>query len=243
MRILTTKGEKQVKIINEIKSGIFSGTFKKTSYSQCGEDIIVDFILNSLKIKDPNYLDIGAHHPININNTYLFYTKGFNGVCIEPDPILFNEIKKKRKRDVCLNIGIGTQNKNSADFYVMSSKSLSTFSKQVAENYQNNENQKIEKVIKIPLKEINQVIKDNFYKYPNFVSLDVEGMEIDILNNFNFSEYAPEIFCIETLTYSENNKEQKIFAINKILEANGYFIYADTYINTIYVRTQTWKDR
>ena len=49
--------------------------FLKNSYSQCGEDLIVEFILNGLKIKHPTYMDIGAHHPFYLSNTALFTQK------------------------------------------------------------------------------------------------------------------------------------------------------------------------
>jgi hypothetical protein len=61
---------------------------RKVSYSQSGEDVIVDFIFQILKIQKPSYLDVGAHHPSYLSNTYLFYQKGCQGVCIEPDPVL-----------------------------------------------------------------------------------------------------------------------------------------------------------
>ncbi len=60
-----------------------------------------------LLLKQPTYLDIGAHHPTYLINTAFFYLKGLRGVCIEPDPFLFAEFKKERKKDTCLNVGIG----------------------------------------------------------------------------------------------------------------------------------------
>ena len=107
----------------------------KISFSQCGEDLIVAHLMAALKISEPTYLDIGAHHPSLLSNTYLLYLKGSRGVCIEPDPKLFAQLKAKRKRDVCLNVGIGFDGSRSGDFYIMSSDSLSTFSKEEAERF------------------------------------------------------------------------------------------------------------
>lgn len=59
--------------------------FKKISYSQCGEDLIVSFIFNRLGILNPNYIDIGAHHPYKLSNTAFFYESGSRGINIEPD--------------------------------------------------------------------------------------------------------------------------------------------------------------
>ncbi|MFM6249337.1 MAG: hypothetical protein ACKPEQ_09345, partial [Dolichospermum sp.] len=66
---------------------LFNKDSKHISYSQCGEDLIINFIFNNLGIINPSYLDIGAHHPTYLSNTYSFYRKGCQGVCVEPDPV------------------------------------------------------------------------------------------------------------------------------------------------------------
>jgi len=84
------------------------GIFYQKSYSQCGEDLIVNYIFNTMKIAHPTYLDIGAHHPCFLSNTYLFFRQGSRGVSIEPVPFLFSKIKRARGRDVNLNIGLSS---------------------------------------------------------------------------------------------------------------------------------------
>jgi hypothetical protein len=76
--------------------------FKKTSYSQSGEDVIVKFIFDCIGISKPTYLDVGAHHPYYISNTALFYESGSIGINIEPDPLLFKEFLNHRKNDIKL---------------------------------------------------------------------------------------------------------------------------------------------
>ncbi len=129
------------------------------------------------------------------------------------------------------------------DFYVMTTKTLNTFSKEEAERYQSYGIQKIEKVLKIPLFPVNDIINDYFSGCPNLVSLDVEGLDLDILKTFDFKKYRPEVFCVETLTYTENKSEVKITEINDLLSSNGYIVYADTYINTIFVEKNSWLKR
>ena len=63
------------KVINKLSSNKRkpeNNQFLKKSYSQCGEDLIVKFIFDILNIKNPSYIDIGAHHPNYISNTALF---------------------------------------------------------------------------------------------------------------------------------------------------------------------------
>lgn len=214
----------------------------KISYSQCGEDLILQQLFMVLGISKVSYLDVGAHHPTYLSNTYLFYENGGRGVCVEPDPSLFKAFGKKRPRDTHLNCGVGIA-PGEADFYVMSTSTLNTFSKVEAERYQSYGQQRIMKTISIKLETINEVIRQNFEKAPNLVSLDVEGLDYLILQNFDFKNCRPEVFCLETLSYTEDRSERKLNEIIELMHANGYLTYADTYINTIFVDATAWNNR
>lgn len=229
--------------VDKLRNRILGEKKSKISYSQCGEDIIMEFILDQLHIDKPLYLDIGAHHPVYLSNTYKFYKKGGHGVCIEPDPTLFKLIKNKRPRDICLNVGIGVTQQAQVDFYVMSCRTLNTFCKDEAERYQSYGKHKIDDVMQIPLININDLIEKNFVTSPNIVSLDVEGLDLEILYSFDFSKYRPEVFCVETITYTEDKSEEKIEAIIQLMTSKNYFVYADTYINTIFLDRTAWADR
>lgn len=217
---------------------------KKISYSQKGEDLIVDFVFKVLKIEKPTYLDIGTNHPIKINNTYLFYKKGSRGVCVEPNPRLCKLIKKKRARDICLNAGISSEQKDITNYYMMSSDVLNTFSKKEADELIKTTNQTILNVVKIPLIPVEKVINKYFDgKTPNFISLDTEGYDLKILKSINFEKFRPEIICVETLTYTENNTEEKETEIIDFMAKKDYYAHANTYINTIFVDKNKWLNR
>lgn len=111
------------------------GKHARISYSQTGEDLIVESVFTALGIPRPSYLDIGAHDPVYLSNTYIFYRKGCRGVCVEADTALHRKIARKRPGDVCLNIGIGASGEGTAPFYIMSSPTLNTFSREEAERY------------------------------------------------------------------------------------------------------------
>ena len=204
--------------------------------------MIVGRILSLLGIENPAYLDIGANDPVVRNNTYFLYEKGCSGVNVEPDPFLFKKLKSKRRRDVNLNIGIGSGDEK-LTFYVLSSKTLSTFSKETALRYLNYGNQKIEKEITIEVSNVNLIIEKYFQSKPNYVSLDVEGLEMEILKSIDLGRRRPEIFCVETLTYTEDNTETKLVEIIEYMRSQDYIVQSDTYINTIFVDTSSWKNR
>lgn len=223
--------------------GIINTKRPKISYSQCGEDLIIHYIFKWLKINKPTYIDVGAFHPTKLSNTYLFYKNGAEGVCIEPDPVLYSEIKKNRVRDKCLNVGIGVDENSSAKFYVMTSKTLNTFSKEEAMRYKKYKNQKIEMVVDLPIMTINNAIEKHCEKTPDFISIDIEGMELKILKSLDFEKFRPKVFCIETLTYTEDKSEEKVQETIDFLVSKNYFVYADTYINTIFVDKKIWNQR
>lgn len=211
-----------------------------TSYSQCGEDMIIRYIFDALHIPTPTYLDIGAHHPTYLNNTFVFYQSGAQGVNIEPDPRLLSAFDKLRPRDTNINVGI-TEKKGVLDFYVMSVPTLNTFSAEDAHAATREGKTKIDEIIKVPVIPINDVLEDHFSgKALDFVSLDVEGLDLQILRSFNFVRWRPKVLCVETITYSEQHKGKKIPDIERILLDQNYFVYADTHINTIFVDRHVW---
>ncbi|MGO4415469.1 FkbM family methyltransferase [Cupriavidus sp. KB_39] len=214
----------------------------RRSFAQAGEDMIVDFIFRAIGIDRPNYLDIGAHHPTRLSNTHFFYTQGCRGVNVEPDPDLFDAFLVKRPEDVNLNVGIGEGNVSALPFHVMSTRTLNTFSSAEAARYEGTGLHRVEKIIEVPVVSINTVIETHFGgASPDFVSVDVEGLDIEIVKSLDLKRFRPAVICVETLTFSETREEEKIPEIGDYLAAQGYFAYADTYINTLFVDRARWK--
>lgn len=213
------------------------------SYSQSGEDRILAFIFRSLGINRPSYLDIGAHHPQFLNNTYVFYRQGGRGINIEPDPILFSAIAKSRPKDVNLQIGIGPE-KGEQPFYLMNPPTLNTFSESEARKYCEESRHSIDKIIKVHVNTISNVIGEHCKgAFPNLLTLDAEGMDEVILDSIEFSKSKPLVICVETLEYARKTAPQKNLVIAEKLSCHGYFVYADTYINTIFVLRDQWEGR
>ena len=212
------------------------------SFAQCGEDLIVHYVLNALGRRDITYLDIGAHHPSYLSNTYFFYLRGHRGVCVEPDATLLAAFRSDRPRDTLLNIGIAPE-AGIADFYVLSTPTLNTFSKQEAERFASYGRQRIERVERVPIRNINSVIDEHFTARPDLLSIDVEGLDLAILQSLDFARHGPDVCCVETLSYTEDRSERKLTEVIDFMASRGYFVYADTYVNSIFVRMAAWKAR
>jgi len=89
----------------------------------------------------------------------------------------------------------------------------------------------------VPAIRIEEVIQRHFSGLPDFISLDVEGADFEILAAFDFANYPVPVWVVETVRYSVNHIKEKVTSIAELMESRGYFVYADTYINTIFVET------
>lgn len=232
-----------MRLFNKIFRKIFP--FYKLSFSQFGEDLILESLFNQLEIRNPTYLDIGANDPRYINNSYYFYLHGSRGVLIEPNEYLYKKNKKIRPRDIVLNVGVGISNVNEADFYLFPNfaNGLSTFSEAEALHWKNVGMKGLgkinyEKVVRIPLISIDTILETYFSpESPNLISLDIEGLDFDILKAINFNKYTPDVICVETMGYDEKGNTFKKNDIIDYLKLKGYWCYADTRVNTIFVRS------
>jgi FkbM family methyltransferase len=204
------------------------------SYAQCGEDRIVHFMLGYLGIKTMDYLDIGAYEPISINNKFLFYEIGHRGVLIEPNVSMCRKLKQVRPEDTVLEAGIGITAEREADYYVMTDASWNTFSKEEAEHQEkvSSGRIKIKEVIKMPLLNINQVMKDHFPSAPAFVSVDTQGLELAILKTIDFDRFRPKVICAETLV---TGTKKMVPEVGEFMASKGYVVRGMSFVNSLFV--------
>jgi FkbM family methyltransferase len=205
----------------------------KLSYAQFGEDLVAASLFLSIKIDKPTYLDIGANEPISSNNTYFFYQRGARGVLVEPTPFYAEKLKAVRPDDTVLGAGIGITDATEMDFYIMSEPQHNTFKKEHAEQFVREKGYTIERVLKIPLLDINRVMADHFGgAAPDYLSIDAEGWEFDITKKIDFNRFRPKVVCIETLLPNtvRHNPE-----ISKYMAERGYEVHGMTFPNTLYM--------
>jgi Methyltransferase FkbM domain len=111
---------------------------------------------------------------------------------------------------------------------------LNTFSKEEAEIIvsKSRGQRSIEKVVKLPLVNINAIIENHFPKAPDFVSIDTEGLDLEILKSLDFDRYRPAVLCVETLILGTMRVKTEIL---ELMKAKGYSIRGGTFVNTIFV--------
>ncbi len=231
-------------MIKSLKNWIFYRGYQffgRNTFSQAGEDAIINNLLFQAGILQPTYLELGVCHPWEGNNTYKFYLRGATGVLVEADGSQISFIERSRPKDKVLNIGVTFTGEREAEFFIFDEKSVSTFSKEEAAIRQTSGNQLI-KTVKVPLMSINQIIEENFQNCPDILSIDIEGLDFEVLSQLDYKKYPIPIICAETCTYSLNHIKPKDRRIEELLSSYGYFLYADTYLNGIFVQDQWFKN-
>lgn len=223
------------KILNYIKYHLSRDY--KISYSQNGEDILISRIFKNLNIQKVYYLDIGANHPKKYSNTYLLYSMGSSGVCVEPNKELSEKIKKNRPRDNVLNVAISDKIEI-LPYFSFKDDALNTFSEEESRRNVSHGN-KFLRTYPVRAVTLNNVF-DKLPRTPDLVSLDIEWYDEKALRVFDFSKYKPIVWCIETI--KKNDEEwSKNTSLIKLVEENGYVVYGDTNINTIFVKNEVMK--
>lgn len=218
--------------------------FNKASFSQSGEDSICAYVLYELGLLDfekITYLDLGANDPIVMSNTYLFYLQGARGVLVEANPFLAQRLEAARPEDSVVKKLVDTVDDEKRGFYILNGDGLSSPDyNQVEEVMRINPSLRIEEKIDTKTVTVNTLIKSFFDgKAPTILSVDIEGMDMDILASIDFHRFRPVLIVIEMVSYDINLAFQtKNSNIKFFLEEQRYVEYAYTGINAVFVDRQ-----
>lgn len=219
---------KDVKVYPKILEGV-------EYYSQHNQDsIIYNTFFNGKE--NGVFIDVGANHPILINNTFFFEKKGWSGYAF--DPILAHEKLWGEQRTAKLfNVAVSNDNKD-IQFTAVSSKMrelewvdmLSHVTESLNESHQYESNVITVKTI---------MLKDFFLEYNikqvDYMSIDVEGHELNVLKGIDWDKCNISVLTIENNTgkYSLQGCDE----IREFMNRNGYIYYARIWgLDDIFVR-------
>jgi FkbM family methyltransferase len=207
---------------------IFRGNIFNT-YSQLGEDRVLDSLLGCKG--DGFYVDVGTNDPKRFNNTMRFYKKGWRGINIEPDPRVFKKIVRNRPQDINLNIGI-SKKPSSLPFFIFDPDTLSTFSQDSADVYVK-EGFLLREVLNINTETLSQVLMKYASGIPiDFISVDTEGYDLEVLQSCDLLSTRPTLICVETERQSSVSSEG--LNIEAYLISMRYKKVYDNGLNSIY---------
>lgn len=213
-------------------SGIYA--YHQISFSQEGEDCILQRIFE--RQQSGFYIDVGAHHPQRFSNTYRFYLRGWRGINIDAMPGSMEPFKKLRPEDINLEVAI-SDSAQVLTYYMFNEPALNGFSDEVAASRDSNYWKLIEKR-SIKTQTLAEIL-DNYLPQDqkiDFLSIDVEGLDYQVLVSNNWQKYKPQIVLVEELNTSLSNlsSDSKVW---ELMNQNGYELFAKTF-NTSFYRTK-----
>lgn len=194
-----------------------------TSYSQNGEDIILQALFRSKPTGF--YVDIGAHHPKRYSNTHKLYKQGWHGINIDANPTSMIFFQYFRRRDINLCLGVGP-NDSTLDYHQFSEPAVNTFSIEDAEKQKQKKWNTYLGSKKIPVKTINSILSDHLS--PNttidLLNIDIEGLDLEVLKSLNLSKYRPNTIVIEDHQFNADRPQNS--EIHNFLTKAGYRLHS-----------------
>ena len=192
---------------------------KQLSPSQLGQDL---WALEKSNYKqDGFFVEFGATDGVLLSNTYLLEKEyGWNGLCAEPNPIFFEKLKKNRNcitDDACIYAHTGEKLSFilANEFGGLEEQAMAGKHKENVQAYKSDD-----QTITVETISLNDFLKvHNAPKDIDYISIDTEGSEYEILSTFPFSKWNVRLFTIE------HNYEPQREKINKLLTTNGYELH------------------
>jgi hypothetical protein len=194
---------------------------KKKYYSQSGEDI---FILNKFK-KSGFYVDVGCNHPLRINNCHLLYQNKWRGINIDLDKLSIELFNFVRREDININMAVSLK-KGKIKYYY--NKFLGLSNSLLKKKY-------LPYFDMINSYRLDIIIDKTKFKNKriDFLSIDAEGKDIDVLRSLDFKRYNPRSICIEIWDSKKGYKKHKVY---KFLIQKKYSLVSKKDENYIFIK-------
>ena len=220
--------------LSKIKARLFDN-YAINSYAQEGEDIILQRIFAGKK--NGFYVDVGAHHPQRFSNTNKFYSQGWRGINVEPNPDVINLFKKYRPDDINLNCGVAID-KGSLNYYMFDEPALNTFDDGVLKSRIADTSYKHLKTVSIEVRPLADLLRQHASKDKviDFLTVDVEGFDLEVLQSNDWLNYRPNWVLVEQLNLDDI--ENLNFEIHQYMKSLNYVLFAKTF-NSLFYKDKT----
>lgn len=192
---------------------------KLESCSQFGEDL---FILNYFEMKKGLvFVEVGAFLPDALSNTYLLEQNGWDGVLIEPQPELCEKLLRQRRAKV-FQFACGSPAQHGKELLFEINGALSKIVNGPAPGILGDQN-----IVRVSVRTLDSILTEAEVDKVDFLSIDTEGAEMDVLKGFTVSRWHPSLVIIE-----DNDGD---LAPYRFLKNNGYKLVNRTGCNNWYV--------
>lgn len=221
------------KIKYSIKKKRYEHKYSRRSFSQEGEDLLVQYILNGRE--NGFYVDVGAHHPLRFSNTHSFYLRGWRGINIDARPGGMDIFDLYRPRDINLELGIADR-EDTMTYYVFNDPALNGFSADLSNLREEASPYRIIDRKEIRTYPLATVLDRHLPPGTSidFMSVDVEGLDYEVLVSNNWARYRPEVLIVEELSTSLETISQGKIA--RYLHDQGYCVKSKLINSVIFTR-------
>lgn len=143
------------------------------------------------------YVDVGAYHPKHLSNTYFFYKRGWHGINIDAMPGSMALFRQMRTRDINVEAAIAAEN-SECNFYIFNGRALNTLDEKLAVQRATGETRVIE-TRKVKTKRLDEIFNELLPagQQIQFMSVDVEGLDLEVLKSNDWSRFRPEYILVE----------------------------------------------
>lgn len=209
-----------------------------TSYAQNFEDVM---LARAFPGAQGFYVDVGANDPDIDNVTRIFYERGWSGINIEPLAANVETLRRKRTRDINLEIAVGEQDGAIAFYEVGKWHGYSSTDASIIEQHRKDGLEITER--KVPVRKLSDVLDEHAKdKTIDFLKIDVEGTELSVLRGIDLRRHRPKIILLESKMPVTINMVDRVDEVpDRAGEYTGYlapfgyrFVYHDG-LNAFYV--------
>jgi FkbM family methyltransferase len=173
--------------------------------------------------RDGFFVEVGANDPYSGSQTWLLEKNGWRGVLVEPQAALCEKLRQGRKNSQVFQVACSSPGREGeATLNLGPHSGVSTLENQIdaqGTQFVGEERVKVTTLDKV-LGEANAPAID-------FLSMDVEGHEVEVMRGFDFGKYRPSLILIEDNAYTMNK--------HRFLAQHGYKLVKRTLLNNWYV--------
>ncbi|QDT63025.1 FkbM family methyltransferase [Calycomorphotria hydatis] len=172
------------------------------------------------------FVDIGANHPFLTSKTYHLEESGWKGLLIEPIPACCDQLRKHRPGSEVVQVACDAPDQvGEKDFYVLSDFAHSSLDPESLSH-----SSSIQEVIQIQTRTLNSILEEKNPPQIDFISIDVEGCQLNVLKGFDLNRYRPRLLFVEDHlrdleTHSYLTKQG--YRLAKRTVRNNWYIPAD----------------
>lgn len=202
------------------------------SYAQNLEDYTLDLVFHD--VAAGTYVDVGGGHPVADNVSMYFYLKGWRGLVVEPQEALARAYAGVRPRDTVVS-SLAGRAAGTIDFHVV--EGMHGLSSAVAANAESARTYGAKtSTIRKPVERLSALIDKAALTAIDFLKIDVEGAEPDVLAGLDLKRHRPRVVLVEAV--NPNNPDADVAAWEPGLLAAGYaFAFFDN-LNRYYVASE-----